>query len=109
MLFYLQRNSSFCSGALHLAEKRAKELEKKLEASEKAREEAEAKAAGVGDLQDRLNSAETTLSEREEQNSKREAAILARLDTQSARFSSNVSSSFSLPLFCLPIPSSYLY
>ncbi|KAM0927958.1 hypothetical protein ACQ4PT_002178 [Festuca glaucescens] len=35
--------------ALHLAEKRAKELEKKLEASEKAREEAEAKAAGVAE------------------------------------------------------------
>ena len=97
ILFYLQRNSSFCSGALHLAEKRAKELEKKLEASEKAREEAEAKAAGVADLRDRLNSAEIALSEREEQISKREAAIIARLDTQSARFSSNVPLSFLRP------------
>ncbi|KAM0864835.1 hypothetical protein ACQ4PT_043664 [Festuca glaucescens] len=67
--------------ALHLTEKRAKELEKKLEASEKAREEAEAQAAGVADLRDRLNAAETALSEREEQISKREAAIITRLDT----------------------------
>ena len=93
---------SFCSGALHLAEKRAKELEKKLEASEKAREEAETKAASVEDLRDRLNAAETALSEKEEKISKREAAIIARLDTPSARFSSNVPLSFRRPFFvCL--------
>ena len=88
---------SFCSGALHLAEKRAKELEKKLEASEKTREEAETKAASVDDLRDRLNAAETALSEKEEQISKREAAIIARLDTQFVRFSSNVPLSFRRP------------
>ena len=87
---------------MHLAEKRAKELEKKLEASEKAREEAERKAASLGDLRDRLHVAETVLSEKEEQIAKREAAIIARLDTQSVRFSSNVSFSFRRLLFvCL--------
>ncbi|KAM0886860.1 hypothetical protein ACQ4PT_029430 [Festuca glaucescens] len=73
--------------ALHLAEERAKELEKKLEASKKAREEAETKATSVEDLRDRLNAAETALSEKEEQISKREAAIIAHLNTQSVRFS----------------------
>ncbi|KAM0839110.1 hypothetical protein ACQ4PT_060531 [Festuca glaucescens] len=77
-------------GALHLAEKRAKELENKLEASERAREEAETKPASVEDLRDRLNAAETALSEKDEQISKREAAIIARLDTQSARFSKKI-------------------
>jgi hypothetical protein len=52
---------------LHLAEKRAKELERKLEASKKAREEAETKAVNVEDLRDRLNAAEIALSEKEEQ------------------------------------------
>ncbi|KAM0839109.1 hypothetical protein ACQ4PT_060531 [Festuca glaucescens] len=78
------------AGALHLAEKRAKELENKLEASERAREEAETKPASVEDLRDRLNAAETALSEKDEQISKREAAIIARLDTQSARFSKKI-------------------
>jgi hypothetical protein len=76
-LFCLQYNLSFCLGALHLAQERAKELEKKLEASEKARSDAEAKAASGEDLRIRLNAAESTLSEREEQISKREAAIIA--------------------------------
>jgi DNA repair exonuclease SbcCD ATPase subunit len=87
---------------LHLAERRAKELERKLEASEKAREEAETKAASVADLRDRLNATETALSEKEEQISKREAAIIARLETQSVRFSSNVPLSCHRPFFvCL--------
>ncbi|KAM0854695.1 hypothetical protein ACQ4PT_050284 [Festuca glaucescens] len=73
--------------ALHLAEKRANELEKKLQASEKAREKAEQEAASVGDLRDRLHAAENTLSEKEEGIAKREAAIIARFETQSARFS----------------------
>ncbi|KAM0842782.1 hypothetical protein ACQ4PT_058140 [Festuca glaucescens] len=76
--------------ALHLAEKHAKELEKKLEASEKARKEAERKAASLGDLRDRLHVAETVLSEKEEQIAKREAAIIAHLDTQSVRFSKKI-------------------
>ncbi|KAK1647988.1 hypothetical protein QYE76_065793 [Lolium multiflorum] len=77
-------------GALHLAEKRTQELEKKLEASEKAHEEAERKVASVGDLRDRLHAAETALSEKEGQIAKREAAIIAHLDTQSARFSKKI-------------------
>jgi hypothetical protein len=75
---------------LHLAEKRTEEVEKRLEGSEKARAEAERKVASVGDLRDRLNAAETTLSEKEEQIAKWEVAIIARLDTQSARVSSNI-------------------
>ncbi|KAM0861187.1 hypothetical protein ACQ4PT_046049 [Festuca glaucescens] len=67
--------------ALHLAEKRANELEKKLQASEKAREKAEREAASVGDLRDRLHAAENALSEKEEGIAKREAAIIARFET----------------------------
>ena len=89
--FIIYFDLSFCPEALHLAEKRANELEKKLEASEKAREKAERKAASVGDLRDRLHAAENALSEKEEGIAKREAAIIARFETQSARFSSNVS------------------
>jgi uncharacterized protein (DUF3084 family) len=84
---------------LHLVEKRAKELEKRLEASEKARKEAKRKDVSVGDLQEKLNAAETALSEKEEHIAKRETAIIVRLDTQSARFSSNVSISFLRILF----------
>ncbi|KAM0865015.1 hypothetical protein ACQ4PT_043576 [Festuca glaucescens] len=73
--------------ALHLAEKRATELEKKLQASEKARKKAEREAASIGDLQDRLHAAENALSEKEKEVAKREAAIVARFETQSARFS----------------------
>jgi hypothetical protein len=83
---------------LRLAQERNKELEKQLEASEKARSDAEAKAASAEDLRVRLNTAESALSEREEQISKREAAIIARLDTQSIRFSSNVPFPFRRPL-----------
>jgi hypothetical protein len=88
---------------LHLAEKRTEEVEKRLEGSDKARAEAERKVASVGDLRDRLNAAETTLSEKEEKIAKWEVAIIARLDTQSARVSSNISFfSFRCPLFvCL--------
>ncbi|KAK1691911.1 hypothetical protein QYE76_008608 [Lolium multiflorum] len=76
--------------ALHLAQERANELEKKLEASEKARSVAEAKAVSAKDLRDRLNATESALSEREEQISQREAAIIARLDKQSTRFSKKI-------------------
>lgn len=100
VLFCLQYNHSFCPGALHLAQERAKELEKKLEASKKARGDAKAKAASAEDLRDRLNAAESALSEREEQISQREAAIIAQLDKQSTRFSSIVTLSL-LRIFCL--------
>ncbi|KAM0914136.1 hypothetical protein ACQ4PT_011688 [Festuca glaucescens] len=76
--------------ALHLAEKRANELDKKLQASEKAREKAEREAASVGDLRDRLHAAENALSKKEEGIAKREAAIIARFETQSARFSKKI-------------------
>jgi hypothetical protein len=65
---------------LHVAQEHAKELEKKLVASEKARRDAEAKTA----------SAELALSDKDEQIAQREAAIVARLNTQSTRFSSTI-------------------
>jgi hypothetical protein len=95
-LFACDMTSHFYIGALHLAQERTKELETRLEASEKARSDAEAKAA-TADLRVMLNAAESSLSEREEQISKREVAIIARLDTQSIRFSSNVPLSFRRP------------
>jgi hypothetical protein len=100
-LFCLEYNFSFYPGALRLAQERNKELEKQLKASEKAHSDAEAKAASAEDLRVRLNTVESALSEREEQISKREAAIIARLDTQSIRFSSNVPFSFHHPLVWL--------
>jgi hypothetical protein len=99
-LFCLEYNFSFYPGALRLAQERNKELEKQLKASEKAHSDAEAKAA-TADLRVMLNAAESSLSEREEQISKREVAIIARLDTQSIRFSSNVPFSFHHPLVWL--------
>ena len=77
-------------GALCTTQENAKELEKKLEASEKARKDAEAKAASAEDLQIRLNAAESALNDRNEQIAQREADITARLDKQSDRFSSTV-------------------
>jgi hypothetical protein len=74
---YFVYNSSLCSGALHLAEEHATKLEKKLiKASEEACIDAEAKAASVDDLRDRIYVAERNLSEREDQIAKREAAII---------------------------------
>jgi hypothetical protein len=52
---------------LHTAQEYAKELEKKLKANEKARRDAEAKAA----------SAELALSDKDEQIAQREANIIA--------------------------------
>jgi hypothetical protein len=82
---------------LHIDQEHAKELEKKLKASEKARRDAEAKAA----------SAELALSDKDEQISQREANIIARLNTQSTRFSSTVVL-FLLRIFCFMF-SSCLY
>jgi hypothetical protein len=94
LLYYFAYNPSLCSRALHLAEERAIELEKKLKARKKAHIDAEAKAATVDELRDKLHAAEIALSEKEEKIAKREATIVARLDTQSARFSGNVSFPF---------------
>jgi hypothetical protein len=82
---------------LHVAQEHARELEKKLAASEKARRDPEAKTA----------SAELALSDKDEQIAQREAAIIARLNTQSTRFSSTIV----LILFCIFcfVFSSYLY
>ncbi|KAK1692106.1 hypothetical protein QYE76_008803 [Lolium multiflorum] len=80
-------------GELLHAQEHIKELEQRLEASDKAHrdaktkiEAAEAKAATADDLRVRLNDAETTLSKKEEQVSRRESAVVARLETQSNRF-----------------------
>jgi hypothetical protein len=65
---------------LHVAQDHARELEKKLAASDKARGDAEARAVD----------AELPLNGKDEQISQQEAAIIARLNTQSTRFSSTV-------------------
>ena len=54
-------------GALRIAQEHAKEIEKKLEASEKARGDAEAKAASAKDLQSRLDTTELALKDKAEQ------------------------------------------
>jgi DNA-binding response OmpR family regulator len=91
------------------AQEHIKELEQRLEASDRARRDAEAKieaakarAATADDLRVRLNDAETALSEKEEQVSRRESAVVARLETQSNRFLSNCSFlvPFSFFLYC---------
>jgi hypothetical protein len=56
---------------LQICQERAKELEKKLETSEKAHGDADAKSASVEDLRVRLNAAKSALSNREEQISQR--------------------------------------
>ncbi|XP_051230254.1 uncharacterized protein [Lolium perenne] len=72
---------------LHLPEDRAAELERKLQDNEEARLNAEKKAATVDDLRERLHEAENALSQREQQITQREHGIVARLQTQSSRFS----------------------
>jgi DNA-binding response OmpR family regulator len=107
----------FLPGELLRAQERIKELEQRLEASDKARrdaetkiEAAEARAATADDLRVRLNHAETTLSEKEEQISQRESAVLARLETQSNRFLCNCSFLVPISFFlyyqhnCIAIP-----
>ncbi|KAM0887183.1 hypothetical protein ACQ4PT_029227 [Festuca glaucescens] len=76
--------------ALHLVEKRANDLEKKLKASEKARKKAEKDAAGVEGLRDRLRAAENALSDREATLAQRETDIIALFETQFARFSKKI-------------------
>jgi hypothetical protein len=85
---------------LCIAQEHAKELEKKLEASEKARSDAEAKSASAEDLQSWLDAAELALSDKNEEIFQREANIIGRLDKQSNRFSSTVVLSL-LHIFCL--------
>ena len=108
-LHVLYRDSFFLSEALHLAEKRANDLEKKLKASEKARKKAEKDAAGVEGLRDRLRAAENALSDREATLAQREADIIARFETQSARFSSNITFPFTVFFACVSMPALYLY
>ncbi|KAK1626496.1 hypothetical protein QYE76_000811 [Lolium multiflorum] len=70
--------------------RRANVLERKLEASEKARKKAEKEAAGVEDLRKILHAANNALSEKETEVTQREADIIARFETQSARFSKRI-------------------
>jgi chromosome segregation ATPase len=93
---------------LHLAEKRANDLERKLKASEKARKKAEEDAAGIEDLRDRLHAAENALSDKEEKLPKREAAMIACFETQSVRFSSNIAFSLRYPFFYLLAYTSFI-
>jgi hypothetical protein len=61
-------------------------LTAKLELTEKDREKAEADAAAVEDLRQRLNKAENALSDKFVQQIAREEAIINRFDTQNHRF-----------------------
>jgi septal ring factor EnvC (AmiA/AmiB activator) len=111
------RHSQYLSTAFvaNLAEatNRADALARKLEQSEKAREEAEAvakkakaEAATVEDLRKRLHMAESSLSEHISQQSAREEAVIKRLASQSRRFVSkypNYFDCFELLLSCLLI------
>jgi dsDNA-specific endonuclease/ATPase MutS2 len=80
----------FLSVALRQAEERAKALATKLELSERVREKAEADAATVEDLRQRLANAENALSDKITQQSKREESIIARFDAQNRRFASKL-------------------
>ncbi|KAK1614154.1 hypothetical protein QYE76_019671 [Lolium multiflorum] len=80
-------------GGLLRVQEHNRDLEQRLEASDKARRDAEAKieaakakAATADDLRVRLNDVEAALSKKEEQISRRESAVVARLETQSNRF-----------------------
>jgi hypothetical protein len=108
-LHVLYPDSFFLSEALHRAEMRANDLEKKLKASEKVHKKAEKEAAGVEDLRERLHAAENALSDRETEIAQREADVIARFETQSARFSSNTTFPFSALFTCVSMPLSYLY
>jgi uncharacterized protein (DUF3084 family) len=111
----------FLLGELLRVQEHNRDLEQRLEASDKARrgaeakiEAAKAKAATADDLRVRLNDAEAALSKKEEQISRRESSVVARLETQSNRFLSNCSFLVPLPFFlycqhnCNVIPSTSL-
>jgi archaellum component FlaC len=84
-------SSTFLAEALDKAKKCAESLDVKLEESEKAREKAEQDVAAVGDLRQRLHTAENALSERVSQQIAREKSIINRLETQNRRFVSKYS------------------
>jgi chromosome segregation ATPase len=76
----------FCSEDLSGANKRADDLARKLEQSEKAREKAESNVAAVEGLRRRLHDAEHTLSENITQQRAREENVIACLESQNRRF-----------------------
>jgi hypothetical protein len=80
--------SSCCfeSASLQRAEERAEALEAKLKLSEEAREKAQADAASVEELRQRLSQAETALSDKIAEQVVREEGIIDRLEAQSRRF-----------------------
>jgi hypothetical protein len=92
---------------LRLAEERANVLEKKLEASEKARKKAEKEAAGVEDLRKRLHVAKNALSEKEAEITQREDDVIALFETQCPRFLSNTTFPFAALFTCVYMPSLY--
>jgi septal ring factor EnvC (AmiA/AmiB activator) len=73
------------------ANKRADSLARKLEQSEKARKKAEADAAAVEDLRNRLHDTKTSLSDNIAEQAAREKEILSRVQSQSRRFLSKYS------------------
>ncbi|KAK1693100.1 hypothetical protein QYE76_009797 [Lolium multiflorum] len=81
---------------LRQAEEHADALASKLELSEKAPEKAEADAAAVEDLHQRLNNAENALSDKVAQQIKCKKAIINRFDTQNRRFVRRMGEEFTL-------------
>ena len=73
-------------GSFSEENKRADDLARELEKSEKAREKAELDAASVEGLRKRLHDTETALSENLTQQSAHEEEIITRLESQSRRF-----------------------
>jgi hypothetical protein len=95
---------TFFSEALRRSEERDDALGAKLERSEKAREKAEKDAVAIGDLRQRLQTAENALSDKISQQIERENAIIDRFDTQNRRFLSKrfpASASSCISCFCL--------
>jgi transposase len=72
--------------SLSEANKRADDLARKLEQSEKAREKAESDAAAVEGLRKKHHDTENALSENAARQSAREEDIITRLESQNRRF-----------------------
>jgi phage terminase Nu1 subunit (DNA packaging protein) len=76
----------FSSASLQQAEERAEALEAKLKLNEEALEKAQADAASVEEVRQRLHKAYTSLSDNITEQIAREKGIVDRIEAQSRRF-----------------------
>ena len=86
----LSCNSFLFADTLNISQKRAKELEIKLAASEQAGEDAEARALTADDIRVKLVAAERALEDKMKQTAECEAAIIKRFNVQCEKFTGNV-------------------